>query len=120
MARCVVAAEELPAKHSLSAHCAESSQTRPFSYYFLSVGDTHSKASVYQEKWAMLGEEENRTGGERGQERGMEEGGGRGRGGLLEPGRGHGIPVEGNSEKTSVIFTAGSHVIESFKIQIQS
>lgn len=68
----VVTAEELPAKHSLSAQCAESSQTRPFSYYFLSVSVRHSKTDVYQEKWATVGEEENRAGGERGQERGME------------------------------------------------
>lgn len=67
VARCLVTAAELPAKHSLSAHCAESSQTRPFSYYFLSVADTHSKGNVYQKKkrWVTVGEEENRTGGER-------------------------------------------------------
>lgn len=93
----VIAAEELPAKHSLSAHCAENSQTRPFNYYFLSVADTHCRANIYQERLATVGEEENRTGGERGQERGMEERGGGG--GLLEPGRGHDVPVERNSEK---------------------
>lgn len=76
VARCVVTAEELPAKHSLSARCAESSQTRPFSYYFLSVADTHSKADVYQEKRATVGEEQNRTGGERGLARGTEKRGG--------------------------------------------
>lgn len=54
MACCVVEAEELPAKHSLSAHRAESSQTRPFTYYSLSVADTHSKVNVYQEKWATV------------------------------------------------------------------
>lgn len=52
VARCVVTAEELPAQHSLSAHCAKSSQTRPFSYYFLSGADTHLKANIYQEKWS--------------------------------------------------------------------
>lgn len=96
----MVTTEELPGKHSLSAHRAESSQTRPFSYYFLSVAGTHSKANVYQEKWATVGEEENRTGGER--ERGPRErdGGEERRGGeLLEPGRGHGVPVERNSGK---------------------
>lgn len=97
----VVTAEELPAKHSLSAQCAESSQTRPFSYYFLSVSVRHSKTDVYQEKWATVGEEENRTGGERGQERGMEKRreGVRMGGGLLELRRGHGVPVERNSGK---------------------
>lgn len=63
-----------------------------------SQSQIHSKANVYREKWATVGEEENRTGGERGQERGMEERGGGG-GGLLEPGRGHGVPVERNSRK---------------------
>lgn len=102
-------------KHSLSAHHAESSQTRPFSYYFLSVAETHRKADAYQEKWATVGEEENRTGGEKGPG-GERKKRGDGRKGLLEPGRGHGK----KQWKTSVIFTTGSRVIESFKIQIQS
>lgn len=72
VARCVVTEEELPGKHSLSACCEENSQTRPFSYYFLSVADTYSQADVYHEEWATVGEEANGTGGDRGQERGME------------------------------------------------
>ncbi len=96
----MVTAKELPAKHSLSAHCAESSQTRPFSYYFLTVADTQSKANVYQEKWVTVGEEENRTGGEREARReGWRKDEEKEEGGLLEPGRGHGVPVERNSEK---------------------
>lgn len=53
-------------QHSLSIHRAESSQTRPFSYYSLSVAETRSKVNIYKEDgWATVGEEENGTGGER-------------------------------------------------------
>lgn len=51
-----------------------------------SQSQIHSKANVYREKWATVGEEENRTGGERGQERGMEERGGGGGGGYWSQG----------------------------------
>lgn len=96
---CVVTSEELPGKkHSLSAGGAASSQTRPFSYYFLSAADTRSKTDVYQEKW------------EKGGRIGQVEGGSEKRGGwwvvfgwgggwLLEPGRGQRVPVGRNSGK---------------------
>ena len=92
----MVTAEELPAKRFLSARCAESSQTRPFSYYFLSVSDIPGKVYVYQEKRATVGAEQNSTGGESGKERGMENGG---EDGYWSQGRGHGVPLERNSGK---------------------
>lgn len=97
----MVTSEELPGKkHSLSAGGAASSQTRPFSYYFLSAADTRGKTDVYQEKWEK--------GGRIGQVEGDWVGGGWCSGGdvgcgggfwLLEPGRGQRVPVGRNSGK---------------------
>lgn len=85
-------------KHSLSARRAESSQTRPFSYYFLSAADTRTAKQTFIKKNGRRWERgENRTGGERvGVERRSD---GERRGWLLEPGRGHGVPVGRNSGK---------------------
>lgn len=60
---CVVTTEELPRKCFLSACCAESAQTRPFSYYFLSVAERQK--NVYQKKKRSGGQWERRqkTGG---------------------------------------------------------
>lgn len=69
----VVTAEELPVQHVLSAHCAESSQTKPFSYFFpVSLQYTQQSGCLSRKTDGCVEVEHNRTGGERGKESGVE------------------------------------------------
>ena len=87
----LMTAEELPAKTLFVDHGKKSSQTSLFSYYFLSVADTHNKAKIknYMKKIIRKGQVEG----------GQERYGRGGHGGVLVPGRGHSVPVERNSGK---------------------
>lgn len=76
----------------MSALRAESAQTRPFSYYFLSVAERQK--NVYRGGGGeIVREEENK---DRWIKRNGEK---REEGELLEPRRGHGVPAERNSGK---------------------
>lgn len=83
--------EELPRKHFLSARRAESAQTRPFSYYFLSVAERQK--NVHQgeeEKKAADSEREGKKTG------GLKEMDGKRRRGACW---GHRVPAQRNSGK---------------------